>query len=93
MHISACRYLYTTFRYIWLSAAFSANGKVWVGSDNQAHDALSHNCMHDNVETGKFEILDDTRLNPAESIFNGDCVPELSIPVPVITKQVDEQAF
>ena len=35
MHISACRYLYTAFRYIWLSAAF-ANGKGWVGSDNHA---------------------------------------------------------
>ena len=30
--------LYTAFRLlVWLSAAF-ANGKVWVGSDNQTHD-------------------------------------------------------
>ena len=45
--------LYTAFRYAWLSAAF-ANEKVWVGSDNQVHDAPSHNCVQDNVETGKF---------------------------------------
>ena len=28
-----------------------------------------------------------------ESSFNGNCVPELSTPVPVINTQVDEQAF
>ena len=54
MHISACRnliyclYIYIYYIYIWLSAAF-ANGKVWVGSDNQVHDAPSHNCMHDRI--------------------------------------------
>ena len=54
MHISAYRYLYTAFRYIWLSAAF-ANGKVWVSSDNQAHDTPSHNCMHDRMIMLKLE--------------------------------------
>ena len=33
-----------------------ANGKVWVGSNNQAHDAPSHNYVHDNVELENFEI-------------------------------------
>ena len=42
---------------IWLSAAF-ANGKVWVGSDNQAHDALSHNCMHDRIIMLKLEKIE-----------------------------------
>ena len=41
--------------YIWLSAAF-ANGKVWVGSDNQAHDAPSHNYVHDRIIMLKLEI-------------------------------------
>ena len=59
MHISASRYLYTAFRLLaWLSAAF-ANGKVWVGSDNQEHDGPSHNCttigacQNNSVESGK----------------------------------------
>ena len=39
---------------IWLSAAF-ANGKVCVGSDNQAYDAPSHNCMHDRIIMLKLE--------------------------------------
>ena len=44
MDISACRYLYTAFRLlIWLNVAF-VDGKVLVGSDNQAHDAPPHNC-------------------------------------------------
>ena len=29
----------------------------------------------------------------SESIFNGNSVPELSIPVPVITTQVDESSI
>ena len=41
--------LYTAFRYICLSAALIANGKVWVGPDNQAHDAPSHSCKHDRM--------------------------------------------
>ena len=46
--------LYTAFRYIWFSAAFT-NGKVWVGSDNQVHDASPHNCMHDKIIMLKLE--------------------------------------
>ena len=58
MHISACRYLPFDI-YQWLSVAF-ANRKVWVGSDNQVHDAPSHNCMHDGIimlKLENFEIL------------------------------------
>ena len=29
----------------------------------------------------------------SDSIFNGNRVPELSIPLPIIATQVDEQAF
>ena len=46
-------------RYIWLSATF-ANGKVWVGSDNQVHDASSYNCLRDRIlmlKPENFEIL------------------------------------
>ena len=39
---------------IWLSAAF-VNGKIWVGSNNQAHDAPSHNYMHDRIIMLKLE--------------------------------------
>ena len=49
--------LYTAFRYIRLSAAF-ANGKVWVGSDNQAHDAPSHSYVHDRIIMLKVEIFE-----------------------------------
>ena len=56
MHISASRYLPLD---IYGSLAF-ANRKVWVGSDNQVHDAPSHNCMHDGIimlKLENFEIL------------------------------------
>ena len=64
-----------------------ANGKVWVGTDNQVHDVpLSqlHNTeyVHVRIRMLKFEQY----KIESESIFNGNCVPELYI----LTTQVDE---
>ena len=58
MHISASRYFYILpldYGYGSLVSAAFANGKFWVGSDNQVHDAPSHNCVHDRIIMLKLE--------------------------------------
>ena len=56
MHISACRYYFyiLPLDYRYGSLQHFANGKVWVGTDNQAQDAPS-NCVHDRIILLKLE--------------------------------------
>ena len=57
MYISASSYFMYLVYLIWLSAAFT-NRKVWVGSDNQAHDAPTHIFMCDSMITLKLGIFE-----------------------------------
>ena len=57
MHVLPVDILYTAFRFTfrYMASAAFANGKVWVGLDNQAHDAHSHNYVHDRIIMLKLE--------------------------------------